>query len=136
MKDFGFFYRKFWRLYFCMVKYLSFHNSVFAFKIGFNVNGQGHNVTDTPLVKFSMKICSIFNNFLHCRPQNIMKPLLVQPSLIEGFLMVPRVVWATLVWEISIPMTKKTNKLHYLRIHIFGWKFTLMIQVCYFNSII
>jgi hypothetical protein len=35
-----------------MVKYLSFHNSSFAFKIGFNVNGQGHNVVDTPLVEF------------------------------------------------------------------------------------
>jgi hypothetical protein len=28
-----------------MVKYLSFHNSSFAFKIHLNVNGQGHNVT-------------------------------------------------------------------------------------------
>ncbi len=26
---FGFFWRKFWRLYFCMVKYLSFHNNSF-----------------------------------------------------------------------------------------------------------
>jgi len=30
----------FWRLYFCMVKYLSFHNSSFAFNIHFNVNGK------------------------------------------------------------------------------------------------
>jgi hypothetical protein len=28
----------FWKFYFCMVKYLNFHNSSFAFKILFNVN--------------------------------------------------------------------------------------------------
>ncbi len=46
------------------------------------------------------------------------------------------VVWATLVWEISIPMRNKTNKLHYLEIHIFCWNFTLMVHVCDFNYII
>jgi hypothetical protein len=30
----------FWRLYFCMVKYLSFHNSSFYLKILLNVNGK------------------------------------------------------------------------------------------------
>ncbi len=34
------------RLYFCMVKYLSFHNSSFALRsILFNVKWQGHSVT-------------------------------------------------------------------------------------------
>jgi len=32
LKHFSFFQRIFWRLYFCMVKYLSFHNSPFALK--------------------------------------------------------------------------------------------------------
>ncbi len=40
LNDFGFFSRIFWRLYFCMVKYLSFHNSSFALKYFFNVNGK------------------------------------------------------------------------------------------------
>jgi hypothetical protein len=35
------------------------------------------------------------------------------------------VVWATLVWEISIPMTNKTNKLHYLEIGYFWLYFYL-----------
>jgi hypothetical protein len=30
----------FWRLYFCMVKYLNFYNSFFCLKILFNVNGK------------------------------------------------------------------------------------------------
>ncbi len=30
----------FWRLYFCMVEYLSFHNSLFCLKVLFNVNGK------------------------------------------------------------------------------------------------
>jgi len=46
------------------------------------------------------------------------------------------VLWATLIWEISIPMTNKTNKLHYLKIDIFGWNFTIMVHVCDFNYII
>jgi hypothetical protein len=32
LKDFGYFYRIFWRLHFCIVKYLSFHNSSFALR--------------------------------------------------------------------------------------------------------
>ncbi len=42
----------FWRLYFCMVKYLSFHNSSFSLRYFLNVKmaRQGHSVTDTPLV--------------------------------------------------------------------------------------
>jgi len=32
LKDFDFFWRIFWRLYFCMVKYLRFHNSFFALR--------------------------------------------------------------------------------------------------------
>ncbi len=40
LKDF------FWRLYFCMVKYLSFHNSCFAFKQDtLKCKWQGHTVT-------------------------------------------------------------------------------------------
>jgi hypothetical protein len=40
----------FWNLYFCMVKYLSFHNSFFCLKILYNVKWQGHSVTH-PLFK-------------------------------------------------------------------------------------
>jgi hypothetical protein len=36
-------------LYFCMVKYVSFHNSFFCLKIHFNVNGKAHSVKH-PLV--------------------------------------------------------------------------------------
>ncbi len=38
---FGFFWRIFWRFYFCMVKYLSFHNSCFALRCFLKVNGKG-----------------------------------------------------------------------------------------------
>jgi hypothetical protein len=40
LKTFGFFQRIFWRLCFGMVKYLSFHNSSFALRYIFNVNGK------------------------------------------------------------------------------------------------
>jgi hypothetical protein len=43
----------FWRLYFCMVKYLHFHNSSFALRYVFNVNGKA-TVWHTPLFKFVM----------------------------------------------------------------------------------
>jgi hypothetical protein len=36
-------------IYFCMVKYLNFHNSSFALRILVNVKWQGHSC-DTPLV--------------------------------------------------------------------------------------
>jgi hypothetical protein len=55
LKDFGFSKRIFWTLYFCMVKYLSFHMSSFALKIHiFNVNGKViHSVTH-PLFIYSL----------------------------------------------------------------------------------
>jgi hypothetical protein len=50
VEGFWFFLEDFFgRLYFCMVKYLSFHNSSFALKIMFNVNGEV-TLCDTPLV--------------------------------------------------------------------------------------
>jgi len=39
-----------WRLHFCMVKYLNFHNSTFALKIHFNVLNGKATVWHTPLV--------------------------------------------------------------------------------------
>jgi len=53
LKDFGFFSEGFFffnRLFLCMLKYLSFHNSSFALKILFHVKWQGHSMTHTPLV--------------------------------------------------------------------------------------
>jgi len=42
----------FWRwIYFCMVKYLSFHNSSFALRYSFWCKWQGHNLTH-PLLNF------------------------------------------------------------------------------------
>ncbi len=59
LKDFGFVQTTFLEDYiFAMVKYLSFHNSSFALRYYFNVNGKGHSVTDTPLVLKS------FNGFV------------------------------------------------------------------------
>ncbi len=40
------------RLYFCMVKYFNFHNSSFALRYIFNVNGKA-KVWHTPCLKFS-----------------------------------------------------------------------------------
>jgi hypothetical protein len=50
---FGFVEKIFGRLYFCMVKYLSFHNSSFCLKILFNVNGKA-TVCDTPLAIYPL----------------------------------------------------------------------------------
>jgi hypothetical protein len=44
----------FWRLYFCLLKDLNFHNSSFAFKILFNVNGKV-TVWHTPCLKKKKK---------------------------------------------------------------------------------
>ncbi len=51
----------FQRLYFCRVKYLSFHNSSFALRLTFNCKWQGHSVTH-PL--FIYGCVRIFENFL------------------------------------------------------------------------
>jgi hypothetical protein len=50
LKGFGFFKRIFERLYFCMVKYLSFHNSSFALRYVLMSMARPH--CDTPLVYF------------------------------------------------------------------------------------
>jgi len=57
LKDFGFFQRIFWRLYFCMVKYLSFHNSSFALRYFYNVNGKATS-WHTPCFLFGKKIAN------------------------------------------------------------------------------
>jgi hypothetical protein len=50
-----------------MVKYLSFHNSSsFCLKILFNVNVQGHNVTNThPLFYVPMTLVHYFSISIH-----------------------------------------------------------------------
>jgi hypothetical protein len=51
LKDFGFFKRIFWRLWFWMVKYLSSHNSSFALIYIFKFKWQGHPLFENWLCK-------------------------------------------------------------------------------------
>jgi hypothetical protein len=60
LKDFGFFQRIFWRfgVFFCMLKYLSFHNSSFALRYFLKCKWQGHTQCDTPLVMNWVRTCT------------------------------------------------------------------------------
>jgi hypothetical protein len=61
LKDFGFFWRIFWRLYFFLMKYSSFHNSSFALK--YFLMQTARPQCDT-LLRRVLKVRTI-NHFLH-----------------------------------------------------------------------
>jgi hypothetical protein len=50
----------FWRfgIFFCMLKYLSFHNSSFALRYFLKCKWQGHTQCDTPLVMNWVRTCT------------------------------------------------------------------------------
>jgi hypothetical protein len=50
----------------CMVKYLNLCKSSFALTYFFNGNGQGHNVTHTPLVKSFNGKWGMWEEKMHC----------------------------------------------------------------------
>jgi hypothetical protein len=84
----------FWRLWFYMVKYLSFHNSSFALRLIFNVNGKA-KVLHIPLLHQQIFLSSCH---MHLKKQFILTP---PPKKIQENSVII-LEWMMITWNVAL----------------------------------